>query len=133
MNLLENLFELDDYFKLVRVNSFYSNNYIENQSNGDKNKTLSLEEYLEEIKPFLKHIIKNLKKLDNWKIQLISEINFISSTDPDEEQLMYSYSENMEIMINDKADKVNRKCFGSIYSKHQNNLERSRRRQRFCF
>ena len=34
------------------------------------NKTLSIEEYLDKIKPYLKDIINNLKKIDTWKIQL---------------------------------------------------------------
>ena len=38
---------------------------------------------------------------------------------------MYSYSENIEIMINDKEDKVIKKLFGSVLSKYQNSLEKS--------
>ena len=30
----------EDYCKLVKFSNFYSNNYIEYKSNGDKNKTL---------------------------------------------------------------------------------------------
>ena len=43
--------EKEDYYKLVRVENFWSKNYIEYESNGDKNKTLSIEEYLDKIKP----------------------------------------------------------------------------------
>ena len=46
----------------MRVGNFYSNNYIEYESNGDRNKTLSIEEHLEEMKPFFKDIIS--KKSD---------------------------------------------------------------------
>ena len=41
-NLLEYEKEQKNY-KPVRVNNFWSNNYIEYKSNGDKNKTLSVE------------------------------------------------------------------------------------------
>ena len=51
----------DNYFKPVRANNFWSNNYIEYKSNGDKNKILSLEEYLNKIRPTLKSIINNNK------------------------------------------------------------------------
>ena len=44
------------YYKPVRVGKFYCNNYIEYESKGDGNKTLSTEEYLEEIKPYLKEM-----------------------------------------------------------------------------
>ena len=39
-NFFEN--EEEDYYKPVRVNNFWSNNYIEYESNGDRNKTLSV-------------------------------------------------------------------------------------------
>ena len=42
-----------------------------------------------------------------WKIQLTITINFISSKDDnDEECVIHSKSDNIEIMINDKADDV---------------------------
>ena len=48
--------------KSVKVSNFCDNNYIEYQSNGDSNKTLSVEKYLNLIRPHLKYIINNLKK-----------------------------------------------------------------------
>ena len=75
---------------------FWSNNYIENKSNSDRNKTLSVEEYLNKIRPHLKDIANNLKKPDTWKIQLIIANNFISSLDNDEERVMHSKSDNIE-------------------------------------
>ena len=36
---------------------------------GNRNKTLTVEEYLNKIRPYLKDIINNLKKSDTWKIQ----------------------------------------------------------------
>ena len=77
----ENFFEQADYYKSVRVVNFCSNNYIEYESNGNGNETLSIKEYLDEIKPYLKDIINNLKKSDTWKIELTITINFISSKD----------------------------------------------------
>ena len=35
-----------NYYKLVRVSNFWSNNYIEYKINGDRNKALSVNEYL---------------------------------------------------------------------------------------
>ena len=49
----------------------------------------------------------NLKKPDTWKIQLAIVINFMSSKDIDEECLIHSKSDNIEIMTNDKAEEVN--------------------------
>ena len=63
---IKNLFEHEEenYCKPVRVNNFWSNNYIESESNSDRNKTLSAEEYFNKIRPYLKDIINNLEKSD---------------------------------------------------------------------
>ena len=53
----------------------------------DPNKTLSIEEYLNNIRPYLKDI-NNFKKSDTWKIQIRLANNFISSIDNDEEGVM---------------------------------------------
>ena len=61
---ISNLFEHEEeenYYKPVRV-TIWSNNYIEYESNGDRNKTLSVEDYLNRIRPYLKNIMNNLKK-----------------------------------------------------------------------
>ena len=61
---------------------------------------LSIEEYLNEIRPYLKDIINNLKKSDNWKSKLILGINSMSSKETDEESIMLSKIDNIVIMIN---------------------------------
>ena len=60
---IKNLFELEKkgYHKPVREGNFSSSSYIEYQSNGDRNKTLLIEEYLNKVRPYLKDI-NNLKK-----------------------------------------------------------------------
>ena len=40
-----------DYYETKRVSNFWNNNYIEYVSNGDKNRDLSLDEYIGNIKP----------------------------------------------------------------------------------
>ena len=41
--------EEDKYYKPIRVGNLWSNNCIKYKSNGDRNKTLSTEEYLHKI------------------------------------------------------------------------------------
>ena len=49
---ISTLFEKqDDYYKPKRVDNYWNNNYIEYESNGDKNKYLSIEKCLNEINP----------------------------------------------------------------------------------
>ena len=47
--------------KPVRVGNIWSNNCIKYESNGDKNKTLSIEEHLNKIRPYLKNIMLTVK------------------------------------------------------------------------
>ena len=56
--------EEENYYKPVRASNFWGNNYIEYKSSGDTNKILSVEEYLNKIRPYLKDIIDNLKNSD---------------------------------------------------------------------
>ena len=49
----------------MRVNNFWSNNYVENESIGNRNEILLVEEYLNKIRPYLKDIRDNLKKSDS--------------------------------------------------------------------
>ena len=112
-----------NYYKPVRVSNFWSIYYIEYESNSDRNKTLSVKEYLNKVRLYLKDIINNLKKSVTQKIQLTTANTFISSIDNDEERAMCSKSDNIEIMINDQADGVIKELFDSLKNGFQNNLE----------
>ena len=70
------------------------------KSNENRNKTPSVEGHFYKIGPYLENIINGLKKSDTWEIQLTIRISFISSKyDNNEEHVMYSKSDNIEIMI----------------------------------
>ena len=79
---MKNLFEHEEeknYYKPVRVSNFYTKNYIEYQSSGDRN-TISWK-YLNKVRPYLNGIINNLKQSYSREIQLAIGNNFISSTE----------------------------------------------------
>ena len=78
---IRTLFKQDDYYKPTTVCNFWNNNYIEYESNSDRNKNLSVKEYFNKIKPYLRDIIINLQKPDTRKILSTTAINFISSKD----------------------------------------------------
>ena len=104
---IKNLFEHEEeknYCIPVRVSKFWSKNYDEYESNGDRNERLSVEEYLNKIRPYLKGIINNLKKSLTWKIQLITANHFISFIENDEECVMHSKCDNIEVMTDNEAD-----------------------------
>ena len=59
-NPKNNLFKLkEDNYKPIRIGNGFSSNYIEYKSNGDEDKTLSIKDYLDEIKPYLSDIIND--------------------------------------------------------------------------
>ena len=68
----------DEYYKLKRVSNFCNNGYFEYESNGDRNNTSPLEEYLNKTKPYLRDIIVGFQESDTKIIQLTITINFIS-------------------------------------------------------
>ena len=84
--------------------------FIEYESSSG-GKTLSVEECLNKIRPHLKDIKNNIEKTGTWKFKLTITNNFISFIDNDEERVMHSKSDNMEITINDDADEVIKKLF----------------------
>ena len=82
--------EEGDYYKPKRVSNFWNNNYIEYESNGDKNRNSPLDKYLTKVKKYLRNIIINLQNFYILKVQLTIAINFISLKDAEEERLMHS-------------------------------------------
>ena len=124
----------EDYYKPKRVvNNLWNKNYIEYESNGDKNRNLLLDEYLNKIKLYLKNIIINLQNSDTWNMQLTIEINFISSKDAEEEHAIHSKSNNIKFTSYNDANEVVDKLFESLLSRYQGNLETSMRRSDFLF
>ena len=123
--------EKENYYKPVKVNTFWNNNYIDYKSNGDKNKTVSAEEYLNKIGLFLRDLLNDLKQSESWKIQVTMTINFISSKDyNDEDRVMHSRSDNIETLSINEA--IIKKPFDSLKNRYQNNLE-SMRGNEFVF
>ena len=51
-----------NYYKPESVNNIWSNNNTNYERNGDRNKTLSVEEYLDKARPYLEDITNDLKK-----------------------------------------------------------------------
>ena len=98
--------EEEYYCKAVIITNVMNNDYIEYESNSDRNKNVSVKEYLNVIKPYLKDMIIDLQISDTWKIQLTIAINFISSKDVDEQCVIHSKSENIEVMPYDDAYEV---------------------------
>ena len=101
---LEKLFDdIDDdnYYKPVLIRSSFEGNYKRYESRGDKDKKLSVKQYLYMIIPYLSDLINDHKNIRNseWKIQLNMGVNFISTNDTGEIRTLYVNSDNEEIRL----------------------------------
>ena len=56
---------IDDYYKPILVKSSFKENYKYYESRGDKDKKLSIEQYLDMIKPYLSDLINENKAIEN--------------------------------------------------------------------
>ena len=125
---LEYLFEEinendEDYYKPILVKSSFDEGYKEYESRGDKNKTLSVEQYLKTIMPYLKELINNHKAIKNgsneWKIQLNMHIKFVSSNDTGDIRTFYVWSKNEEIRLGNETDDIVKSLINSFLNNYQ--------------
>ena len=116
---IKTLFEPEE---AVRTGNALSSNFTEYESNGDKDKKLSVKEFLNKIKPCLNNII-----------QLTTAINFMSSKDSTETRAMHSTSDNIEIMIGSETDEIIVEFFESFLQKYQKGSEQPMKGSEFIF
>ena len=123
IKVIKDLFDLsvgEDYYKPTITKGSFNNNYIQYESRGDKDKILSINEYLDIIRPYLRDIINYHKTQSVWKIQLTIEISFISfKPDSDNPRIMCAKSDNIEIMIGSETDEVIEELFKSLLQRYQ--------------
>ena len=98
---MENLFDEaseEDYYKPILVKSSFKGNYKYYESRGDKEKRLSVKQYLNKITPYLYDLINDHRIARRvWKIQINMHVNFISSRDTGETHIYYVSSDNVSI------------------------------------
>ena len=120
------------------------------ESRGNKDKIVTISEYLDMIRPYVSNIIHDHKTQgewrihsDNtiikrktqteWKIQLAMAINFISSKPDSDETRSHTKSVNIEIMMGSWTDEVIEDLFKSLLERYQERLEESIRGSEFIF
>ena len=128
---IRDLFSILNY-EPVLIKSGFDNNYLEYMSNG--NNSLSFNEYLELIKPYLYDLINVYKAKGEWKLQLSVEISFVSQEPgSDENRVMYIRSAPEEFMIGSETEEVAEKLFVSILQNYQDNLQNKMKGSDFIF
>ena len=132
---IENLFKISidkDYYKPKLSKSGYKKNYIQYESKGDK--ILTLKEYLNLIEKYFKELMQEYKQKGEWKVKLTKEVNFISlKPGSDETRIMYTRSDNVEIMFGDDNDDIIEQLFELLLQKYEENLQNKMKGSEFEF
>ena len=123
----------EDYYKPILVKSGYNNNnYIQYESKRDK--ILTLKEYLALIEKYLRKLINYYKNKNEWKVQLIAEISFISlKPGSDETRIMHTRSDNEEFMNGSDTAEIIKGLFESFLQKYEENLQEKMKGSEFEF
>ena len=133
---VRDLFNIVNYEPIL-IKTGFNNNYLEYRSEG--NDSLSFEEYLNLIKPYLNDLINYKKDKGEWKLQLTAQINFISQRPgPDETRVMHTRSVCEEFMSGSETEEIVEKLFRSLLQRYlfiflKDNLNEKMRGSDFIF
>ena len=110
-NLFDDNTDTDDnYYKPVLVKTSFKGVYEYYESRDDKDKKLSVKQYLCKIIPYSSDLINDHKTIRNesneWKIEINMHVNFISSNDTGETRTVFVWSNNEEIRLGNETDDI---------------------------
>ena len=77
--------------------------------------------------------INDLKNCDTSNSQWTTAIKYVSYTDTDEERVMHSKSDNIELITYDNAEEVTEGLFESLLNRYQIGFKKSIRDSDFLF
>ena len=127
----------NDYYKPILVEISFKNNYKYYESRGDKDKKLSVKQYLYKIMPYLSDLINDHKAIRNeskeWKIQINMHVNFVSSNDTGETRTIFVWSDNEEIRSGNETDDIIKGLLNSFLNNYQKGETILRNRSGFEF
>ena len=119
LDYLFNKVNEEDYYKPAEIKSAFDGGYMLYESRGDKDAKLSIDEYFDIIRPYLRGVIDNHKARREWKIQLIMPIIFVSFIDANETRVMHTKSDNIEIMTGIETSDAINELFSSFFRRYQ--------------
>ena len=122
--------EEDDYYKPKEVKSAFDGSYVLCESKGDKDSKLSIDEYFNIIRHYLKDLIDDHK--GEWKIQLSMRMIFASLIDAIETLELHAKSDNITIMIGIETEDAINGLFNT-FRKRSRRLETKMRGSSFTF
>ena len=125
--------EEDDYYKPKEVKRVFGGSYVLYESNGDKDSKLSIDQYFNIIRHYLKDLINDHKSKGEWKIQLSMRIIFVSFKDANETREMHTKSDSITIMRGVETEDITNELFNTFRGRYQEGLETKMRGSTFTF
>ena len=125
--------EEDDYYKPKEVKRAFDGGYVLYESRGASDDRLSIDEYFNIIRPYLKDLIDDHKSKNEWKIQLSMRIIFVSFTDANETHEMHTKSDNITIMRGVETEDIINELFNTFRKRYQEGLETKMKGSSFTF
>ena len=133
LDYLFNELNEEDYYKPTEVKSAFDGSYILYESKGDKDARLSIDEYFDIIRLYLKDMIDSHKARNEWKIQLSIRIIFVSFTDANETREIHTKRDNVTIMRGAETEDIINELFNTFRKRYQEGLETKMRGSSFTF
>ena len=122
-----------DCYEPKEVKSAFDGSYVLYESKGDKDNNLSIDEYFDIIRPYLRDMIDNHQARGEWKIQLTMRIIFVSFTDTNETREMHTKSDNITITIDIETEDAINELFNTFHKRYQEGLETKMKGSSFTF
>ena len=123
----------DDYYEPKKVKRAFDGGYILYESRGDSDGRLSIDEYFNIVKPYLKDLIDDHKSKAEWEIQLSMRVIFVSFTNANETREMYSKSDNVKIMSGIETEDIINELVSIFHKRYQEGLETKMKGSSFTF
>ena len=112
----------EGYYKPILVESAFKGNYKTYESRGNKDKNLSVRQYLYMNIPYLSHMV-NDHKTGEW---------IVSSKGAGVTRTIYVWSDNKEVRSGNETDDVINELFKSFWNNYQKEEANNERRKWFC-
>ena len=119
----------EENHKSIKINNAFNGDYIEYENDGDQDNILSVKEHVEMIRQYLSNIINNHETQNQWKIQLLLAINFVSSEDFKESRTTHRNNDNIDIEIGNETDRIIEELFESLLERYIKRIRRKNDRK----
>ena len=122
---------LENYYKPILAQGLFDNNYQRYCIRGDLTRKMSIDNYLDNVIPYIKILIDQ-KKIHEQKIQLYIGINLVHITDK-KRITFFTKSENTKCLPSSNMQNILNKLLESLYKNYQEDIQLCRTSSSFAY